>query len=787
MEGESKTKGIVQLTTDLRSLKYEDASPYTAPLHTRDINGSFAEKTAIQPRKVKGDFLQQYKQYFKNELTLEGAGIAAQGHARVDDLIRVAKFLGTPKGLLWEMHQAALQSTQYSLNENRSVPQGSSVYSQNPDSKPDVRTKIWDKIKKEVKSAVSNAADTVVHNIRLTAGTLAQTALNGTGYHHDTFISRAYLVKGSDENKVGNAILNTLGFAGSNKVNGAAEVVGGSREIKGHASYSLIFDKSKVSKSDLVSQIAAEGSDRLKYADLKRPEVTAPVGSKPYAGHTNTPQYGGDTGVREAFRELSRDSDSNSHNSDFTARTNRVGISAKMYGLFSESKDPTEGLKCSKFLRTDNDPLDLFSDEKFDKLNDAGEYSAVQEINGWIGGDGNHYSTGTKNLGTLVSTGSVVGDSREQITAFVGKTEEDLKSGSYVYLVDKDEDLEGKSHGSFGNSRFGILADLLNQSESLGTIGGESLTVQSTRHDFLDKLGSDKDQPSGYSPKKYTFTKQPHSAQALSGEPQRIAKTTGKVFDVGTATHTYQGYSYLNELDGKADDRAWVRKRLDSGADTESRVAGWGTEAKDQSKIPVEGTLDFKTKDDLSDYLSLIPFCLTTITPDNRIYLNFEANLDSFDDSYTGNWSGTQYIGRAEQFYTYTGFDRKINFAFKVVARKADDLRPLYQKLNILCTSTAPTYDSGKYFMRGTLGSVTVGDLVSNQVGFFNSVKVSWKTDYPWEIGNVHSSWEGQVGTEIIRVPHLLDVSVGFTPIHSFNVETANVSDRDRVYFGKKN
>ena len=117
-------------------------------------------------------------------------------------------------------------------------------------------------------------------------------------------------------------------------------------------------------------------------------------------------------------------------------------------------------------------------------------------------------------------------------------------------------------------------------------------------------------------------------------------------------------------------------------------------------------------------------------------------------------------MGRGEQFYTYTGFTRDINFAFKVVARKADDLRYIYSKLNVLCSSTAPTYDGGNYFMRGTLGSIT--------------------------IGNVHSSWKGQIGTKIIRVPHLLDVSVSFTPIHYFNVQTANTSDRDRIYFGKK-
>ena len=242
----------------------------------------------------------------------------------------------------------------------------------------------------------------------------------------------------------------------------------------------------------------------------------------------------------------------------------------------------------------------------------------------------------------------------------------------------------------------------------------------------------------------------------------------------------------MNELDGKTGDRAWIRKRLDSSVENGGKISGDNGRQKNFSKVPVEGDLGYKISDDLSDELSLIPFCITSINPEERTYLNFEANLESYDDSYSGNWSGAQYVGRGEQFYTYTGFTRDINFAFKVVARKADDLRYIYSKLNVLCSSTAPTYDGGNYFMRGTLGSITIGDLVSNQVGFFKSVKISWKTDYPWEIGNVHSSWKGQIGTKIIRVPHLLDVSVSFTPIHYFNVQTANTSDRDRIYFGKK-
>lgn len=673
MVGDSKTRGIVQLKTDFRSLKYTDSAPYTEPLHHRDINGNFAEKTAIQPRQVKGDFSQQYRQYFKNQTNLVGASIAAEGHSRIDDFIRIAKFIGTPKGLLWEMHQAALNSSQISLNASNRVPQG----------KPTESEGLWSTIKDKAVGILKNAGQTVLNAVSLTTGTLMQTALSGTGYHHDTFISRAYLVKGT-KNRVGNAILNVLGIAG-NKVNGGAAVAAGARKIpNGIPEYTMLGEPENIVTPELQQD--------------KQPEA-------------------------------------------FEAQQGAL----------------------------------------------SGKFTPAQEANVWYGTDYYRDDTGTRKA--MVSS-SV--RSKEHIGI---ETVDELKSGSYISQVNQLRDLNNEAHPGFGNSRFGILADLLNQKASAAGPDEEGFTVVSKKHDFLDRLGSDKDQPADYVPKKYDFEALPHSAVTKDGTQQRIADSegntafngsVGKVMQAGTRTHTRYGYSYLNELDGKTDDRAWIRKRLDSSVENGGKISGDNGRQKNFSKVPVEGNLSYKISDDLSDELSLIPFCITSINPEERTYLNFEANLESYDDSYSGNWSGAQYVGRGEQFYTYTGFTRDINFAFKVVARKADDLRYIYSKLNVLCSSTAPTYDGGNYFMRGTLGSITIGDLVSNQVGFFKSVKISWKTDYPWEIGNVHSSWKGQIGTKIIRVPHLLDVSVSFTPIHYFNVQTANTSDRDRIYFGKK-
>ena len=80
---------------------------------------------------------------------------------------------------------------------------------------------------------------------------------------------------------------------------------------------------------------------------------------------------------------------------------------------------------------------------------------------------------------------------------------------------------------------------------------------------------------------------------------------------------------------------------------------------------------------------------------------------------------------------------------------------PLYNKLNLLAGSTAPTYGDGQ-FMRGTLTKVTVGDYLKQTTGFISSIGLSWDPNTSWEL-------EGDK-----RLPHVLDVNVAFTPIHDF-------------------
>ena len=64
--------------------------------------------------------------------------------------------------------------------------------------------------------------------------------------------------------------------------------------------------------------------------------------------------------------------------------------------------------------------------------------------------------------------------------------------------------------------------------------------------------------------------------------------------------------------------------------------------------------------------------------------------------------------------------------------------------------------DSSNLFMRGTFVKLTLGDYFDKLPGFINNVSLGWDIAYPWEIDSA-----------TLRVPHILNVDVSYTPIHN--------------------
>jgi len=154
-------------------------------------------------------------------------------------------------------------------------------------------------------------------------------------------------------------------------------------------------------------------------------------------------------------------------------------------------------------------------------------------------------------------------------------------------------------------------------------------------------------------------------------------------------------------------------------------------------------------------------------------FLNFRAFLNQISDNYTSDWQDLRYVGRAEKFYTYTGFDRKISLSWTVAAQSKIELMPMYQKLSYLASMCAPDYTSEGY-MQGTILTLTIGGYIQNQPGIV--------TGFSFEMNDDNATWEIALSEEAVEsdgiisedkkvkeLPHLIKVTgFNFIPIHKF-------------------
>lgn len=163
------------------------------------------------------------------------------------------------------------------------------------------------------------------------------------------------------------------------------------------------------------------------------------------------------------------------------------------------------------------------------------------------------------------------------------------------------------------------------------------------------------------------------------------------------------------------------------------------------------GNEDFGDKD-------IIKFIITLISNNNSAeneFLYFPALLDSFEDSFNANWTTEKIMGRGEDFFSYDGFSRDINLTFKVYARDKDYLIKMYDNLNKLASSMTPEYSSNG-FMKGNLFKLTIGKYIEDLPGIIISLNFTPSLESNWDI------------EENTQLPHLIDVSISFKPIHNY-------------------
>jgi len=176
-----------------------------------------------------------------------------------------------------------------------------------------------------------------------------------------------------------------------------------------------------------------------------------------------------------------------------------------------------------------------------------------------------------------------------------------------------------------------------------------------------------------------------------------------------------------------------------------------------------------------------VKFRFAVINPDQpsqKTFVHFRAIFDgAISDNMSANWDSFKYLGRAEEFYNYTGFTREIGFSFTVVAQSKPELAIMYQKLNYLQSSLTPNYNKTNGFMRGNIHQLTIGGYFYEQPGVITSLNYTMPADSPWEIAipsNFLTADSAPDGSEIKtdpsvkELPHRIEVQVGFKPIHTF-------------------
>ena len=183
-----------------------------------------------------------------------------------------------------------------------------------------------------------------------------------------------------------------------------------------------------------------------------------------------------------------------------------------------------------------------------------------------------------------------------------------------------------------------------------------------------------------------------------------------------------------------------------------------------------------KRHDDFNDIIAFRIGIIDSNIPTNGLtYMNFRSYIDSFSDSYSSDWKAQSYMGRGEKFYKYGGFDRSISMAFTVVAQSQAEMNGMYQKLNFLASSLAPTYTPQGY-MAGNLVKMTVGNYIYEQYGFISSITYDIPQESSWELSLTPGI--GIAGKDVSpspnpdELPFMIKVTgLKFTPIHNFRPE----------------
>jgi len=644
--------GLINLQTDLKSLRYGNDKPYIT----------------------------------KNIGQAPGSQIGLEVQSRIDDTSRIAQMLIDKPGLNYLLHEAELQ-----------------------------QINIADKIKNRGNKSIAGVVlgqlgNTVVNTAKILGSTLAQVPVNGTGTHFlKGFRTDTYLQPTGGNNRSKFAQ-----FFGAGGIEGAPLALQG-KPIEGTIESNfgkvnpqnpndfIITTESSLDYDEKLNTLIPNisGYVSAKEGTLIIQDNVGVEGWKPYTS----------TGVKERF--VGRDTNAILSQSKFVdpALENKVRVkpSGSVVSAAITIPNPVTG-----------DPLTI---------------PGIQ-------------TTATPGIATkqnLIS-GSISNKDVKYNLADNGNDGKQLYTPSKTYtgkdaIYNIGAALSGSNAIPIGNPAKFYTPDFNYPAED-DTLGKKKIPVQRSLEETKNRINNE--------------------------EEQRVSENafSRKIEDFRQGSSIYYSFDYNN-----TDIKRETRVNLGDQGKKKNSEFYTSYSTIDPDAIDTLNALDISSTriDGTQSARDLAKLYFEIITPDGSKFLHFRAFIDSIDDNYNADWQGTKYVGRAENFYTYGGFERDISISFKIAAATRSELKPLYKKMVYLASATAPTY-GGEGFMRGSLAKITVGSYFSQIPGVITSVKYNLIDGMPWEIAMQNP--EAGTDDDVQELPMGLQCNVSFKAIHNFAPQT---------------
>lgn len=143
----------------------------------------------------------------------------------------------------------------------------------------------------------------------------------------------------------------------------------------------------------------------------------------------------------------------------------------------------------------------------------------------------------------------------------------------------------------------------------------------------------------------------------------------------------------------------------------------------------------------------------------------FRCTMTGFTDTFSPGWDPVDIMGRPDKAYLYSSFERSVNFNFIVAAMSRSEMIPMWRKLNKLASYTMPDFDGNGGRPAGPFMRISIGNLFQQTPGFITSLSYTIPDDATWDIADDINLANNPTPKQL---PMMVEIGMSFTVVGDF-------------------